>query len=77
MYISAQYYLSVTSMFSMVVLTGAASEPGIELGASTSEGMTVQLVIPDFQIDWKEENGRRFQTVSFPDYQFTTIAGAP
>jgi len=49
----------------------------IELVSSTSEGVTVQLVIPDFQIGWKEAGGRRFQTILFPGCSFTTDVGEP
>ncbi|MBI1923456.1 hypothetical protein HYR99_04310, partial [Candidatus Poribacteria bacterium] len=49
----------------------------VELVSATSEGVTVQLVIPDFQIGWKEAGGRRFQTISFPGCSFTTDVGEP
>ncbi|MCZ6676925.1 MAG: C25 family cysteine peptidase [Candidatus Poribacteria bacterium] len=69
--------LLIVFMLCMGIPAKADNGTAIELIAATSDGVTVQLVIPDFQIDWKTEDGKRFQTISFPGCHFTTAAGEP
>ena len=71
------FCLLLVSAFCLGTSATAATRPEIELVSSTSEGVTVRLIVPSFQIDWKEEHGRRFQIVSFPECRFTTVPGEP
>ncbi|MCH8291305.1 hypothetical protein IH992_09420 [Candidatus Poribacteria bacterium] len=65
----------IFNFFAFLVSSINASE--IELVASTSERVTVQLLTPDFQIGWKDEDGRRFQTITFPGCRFTSVSDEP